>query len=93
MCSLAANGECIASATSFITDFPEPIVRITRVNVQVDALCLLTDGLERLAMEILRGDHIDHFSAVCLRPLSSSKTIGRDSVYLGGSLNISTAVP
>lgn len=72
------NGE-YASTTSFITDHPEPIVRITRVNVQVDALCLLTDGLERLALEIAaQRPHRPFFDGL-LRPLSASKTVGRDS--------------
>jgi len=72
------NGE-YASTTSFITDYPEPIVRITRINAQVDALCLLTDGLERLALEIAaQRPHRPFFDGL-LRPLSASKMIGRDS--------------
>lgn len=72
------NGE-YASSTSFITDYPQPIVRISRINVQIDVLCLLTDGLERLALEIsAQRPHRAFFDGL-LRPLSASKMIGRDS--------------
>lgn len=68
-----------ASTTSFITDNPEPNVRIARISVQIDVLCLLTDGLERLALEIsAQRPHRAFFDGL-LRPLSASKMIGRDS--------------
>jgi serine/threonine protein phosphatase PrpC len=68
-----------ASTTNFITDNPEPIVRISRINVQIDVLCLLTDGLERLALEIsAQRPHRAFFDGL-LRPLAASKMIGRDA--------------
>ncbi|HEY9777378.1 MAG TPA: PP2C family serine/threonine-protein phosphatase [Planktothrix sp.] len=72
------NGE-YASTTNFITDRPEPIIRITRINVQIGVLCLLTDGLERLALEIsAQRPHRPFFDGL-LRPVTSSKMVGRDS--------------
>jgi serine/threonine protein phosphatase PrpC len=68
-----------ASTTNFITDHPEPIIRISRINVQIDVLCLLTDGLERLALEIsAQRPHRPFFDGL-LRPLTNSKMVGRDS--------------
>lgn len=68
-----------ASTTSFITDLPEPNIRITVIDANVSAICLLTDGLERLGLQLAAQRPFAPFFDGLLRPVVESKVIGRDT--------------
>ena len=60
--SWPSHGE-YASTTYFVTDEPAPQVKITRVNVRVDAVAVFSDGLERLALQFsTRTPHAPFFN-------------------------------
>ena len=66
-----------ASTTNFITDEPDVRLRIDSLEEDIDALCVFTDGLERLALDFrLREPHSPFFEMM-LGPLYSSKSLGR----------------
>ena len=48
--SWPAHGE-YASTTFFVTDDPEPRVRLVSIDFAIDAVALFTDGLERLILD------------------------------------------
>jgi hypothetical protein len=48
--SWPAHGE-FASTTFFVTDDPEPRVRLVSIDFPIDAVALFTDGLERLILD------------------------------------------
>lgn len=48
--SWPAQGE-YASTTFFVTDEPEPQLRMARSDVAIDALAIFSDGIERLALD------------------------------------------
>ena len=67
-----------ASSTFFITDQPTFQLRITRHSEPLSAIAVLTDGLERLALDLaLKRPHAPFFDGI-VRPLLGSKAIGID---------------
>ena len=67
-----------ASTTFFVTD-DELQLRISRFNTPLRTLALLTDGLERLALDFATtAAHVPFFSAIAA-PVQASVAQGRDS--------------
>lgn len=80
-----------AGETRFVTD-PDPAIRIARHAGPVDAIALLTDGLERLVLDFAaRAPHAPFFERMTA-PLSALTVAGRDRAlsvalarWLGGA--------
>jgi hypothetical protein len=71
------NGE-YAPMTYFVTDEPPGRVRISWHREEISALALLTDGLERLALNFgARVPHEPFFAGIAL-PVAASEMQGRD---------------
>jgi hypothetical protein len=75
--SWPAQGE-YASTTFFVTDDPEPLLRICRIEQAIDALAVFTDGIERLALDFSRSAAHEPFFAGIIRPLETTSVRGRD---------------
>ncbi|MBY8825530.1 PP2C family serine/threonine-protein phosphatase [Sphingomonas colocasiae] len=73
-----AHGE-YASATYFVTDDSQPQVRIERVADPINAIALMSDGLERLALNFSCKIPHDPFFNGMIAPLRSSTGDGRDA--------------
>ncbi len=72
--SWPANGE-YASMTYFVTDDPEPQLRITRVSHRVNCVAVFSDGLERLALDFARQNpHAPFFDGMFRPVLQGAKT-------------------
>lgn len=75
--SWPAQGE-YASTTFFVTDDPEPAVKISRSAEPVSAIAVFTDGIERLALNYgLNEPHQPFFKGIIL-PLDAAVAKGRD---------------
>lgn len=73
--SWPAQGE-YASTTYFVTDDPEPAIRISRSSDEISALAVFTDGIERLALDYnLSIAHQPFFKGI-ISPLDSAKIRG-----------------
>ena len=71
------HGE-FASTTYFVTDEAEVRARIKRYERQLDQVAVLTDGIERLALDLSnKVPHAPFFSGVSA-PVQRSEVIGRD---------------
>jgi serine/threonine protein phosphatase PrpC len=68
-----------ASTTYFLTDDPEPRVRISRSSVAIDRMVLMTDGLERLALDFGASRPHAPFFAGMTEPVAASGAVGWDS--------------
>lgn len=75
--SQPAHGE-YASATYFITDDPEPQLRITRHRPDFDAIAVFSDGIENLVLDYRTGEASPAFFDPMIKPLDGSPIIGRD---------------
>jgi hypothetical protein len=80
-----------ASTTSFVTDDPEARLRVSRVDAPVAAVVMLTDGLERLALDFATLTPFAGFFDAVSAPAVASRSVGRDvplsrqlADYLGG---------
>lgn len=70
-----AHGE-YASSTFFLTDDPEPRVRIERIDEPVSALVAMSDGLERLALDFAKlTPHLPFFENI-VKPVSQADAKG-----------------
>jgi hypothetical protein len=68
-----------ASTTFFVTDDPEPKLRISRYENSISALALFSDGIERLALDLAtERPHTPFFQGI-IRPIAESQAIGRDA--------------
>ncbi len=67
-----------ASTTNFITDDPEAKIRITRSSIQLSAIAVLTDGLERLSLDFSSLKPHDGFFNGIAKPLLTSNSVGKD---------------
>jgi hypothetical protein len=76
--SWPANGE-YASSTFFVTDSPEPQLRILPVPPETDAFAIFTDGLERLLLDFSTQQAHGPFFENAIRPLGASAQRGRDN--------------
>lgn len=71
------NGE-FASTTFFVTDDIEVRLRIERTNYHFDRIALMTDGIERLALDLAGGvPHAPFFQGIS-EPVARSAITGRD---------------
>jgi hypothetical protein len=67
-----------ASTTNFITDDPVASLTVNRVEREISALTLFSDGLERLALDfVARTPYERFFEGIC-RPLFGSSSLGRE---------------
>jgi hypothetical protein len=79
-----------ASTTTFVTDDPEAKCRIHREQSDVSIVAVLTDGLERLAIDFAAGLPFAGFFDGVSRPVIASTAQGRDrplSMHLEEYLN------
>lgn len=72
------NGE-YASTTYFVTDDPQPTLRIGRHPNQFNAIATFTDGIENLVLDSVTGAASSAFFAPMAKPLDASSAIGKDS--------------
>ncbi len=77
--SWPAHGE-YASTTQFLTDEPLVQLRITRHLDPIDALVSFTDGLERLALDFVRGKPFAPFFMTMTRSVFDLPQPGKDRV-------------
>ncbi len=70
------NGE-YASTTFFVTDDPAPRLRIVRGRLEVSAVALFTDGLEKLLLNFATGEAHAPFFAGIFGPLQANAGNGR----------------
>lgn len=75
--SAPSHGE-YASTTFFLTDDPQPALRISRADNRFDALVAFSDGIEGFALDAATGAPAAIFFDPILRPLASSSGVGRD---------------
>jgi hypothetical protein len=67
-----------ASTTYFVTDDPAPKLRLNRLSKPLIAIAAMTDGLERLALNLAAmTPHRPFFDAV-IRPVRETKTHGKE---------------
>jgi hypothetical protein len=67
-----------ASTTTFVTDDPEAKCRILRDEGDLSAIAVLTDGLERIAVDFARLQPFAGFFDGMARPVATSTAEGRD---------------
>ena len=67
-----------ASTTSFITDDPGPRLRVGLHDGPIDRLAVMTDGLERVALDFASGTPHGPFFDAMLRPLATAAATGRN---------------
>lgn len=67
-----------ASTTHFVTDDPQPALRIGRCANQFNAIAAFSDGIENLVLDSVTGAASAAFFAPMARPLDVSATSGRD---------------
>jgi hypothetical protein len=75
--SAPSHGE-YASTTFFLTDDPQPALRIGRADNRYDALAAFSDGIEGFVLDSATGAPAAIFFDPILRPLASSAGVGRD---------------
>lgn len=69
-----------AATTYFLTDDPAPRLRVATHEMQIDRLAVLTDGLERLALDFSFGTpHAPFFDPMC-GPLAFAGKPGRNQI-------------
>lgn len=71
------HGE-FASTTYFVTDDVEVRMRMARSDRAIDRLAVMTDGIERLALDLANGIPHAPFFIGMTRPVAGSGVIGRD---------------
>jgi hypothetical protein len=81
-----------ASTTYFMTDESDLHLRITRCSGNIEAVVLLSDGLERLALDFTTKTPFARFFNAVIAPVLASTCAGRDPVlsaalkeYLGSA--------
>lgn len=75
--SRPSHGEYVSS-TFFVTDDPEPRLRISRHQPDYDAFAVFSDGIENLVIDYRTGEASRAFFDPMARPLDKSPIIGRD---------------
>jgi len=85
-----------ASTTYFVTDENALQLRITRVESEVNAFAVFSDGIERLALDFASQEPSHKFFEKVSAPVGASMSTGRDrnlsrslKAYLGSSSVIS----
>jgi serine/threonine protein phosphatase PrpC len=72
-----ARGE-YAATTFFVTDDPEPQLRITCHDADYDAIAVFTDGIEDLVIDRVSGKASPGFFEPMTRPVAASPSPGRN---------------
>lgn len=75
--SWPANGE-YASTTYFVTDDPEPNIRMSHIDGEVEELAVFTDGIERLVLQFDTQTAFGPFFETMFGPLRTVTAGGRD---------------
>lgn len=68
-----------ASTTYFVTDDPQPALRIGRLPNRFDALAAFSDGIENLVIDSGTGEPSAAFFSPMAKPLNASTAIGEDT--------------
>ena len=68
-----------ASTTYFVTDDPQPVLRIGRHPNRFDALAAFSDGIESLVIDSVTGEPSAGFFNPMARPLNASPVLGKDN--------------
>ena len=68
-----------ASTTFFLTDDPQPTLRIVRLTDSFDALALMTDGIERIALDFASKQPHEPFFTGIIAPVDRSEVRGHDA--------------
>jgi hypothetical protein len=68
-----------ASATYFVTDDPQPALRIGRHPTHFDALAAFSDGIENLVIDSATGVPSAAFFNSMVKPLDASNILGKDN--------------
>lgn len=68
-----------ASTTFFVTDEPSARLRISRLDRRPDALFVMSDGLERLALDVANRRPHAPFYQLLVGPVERSGAVGRDA--------------
>lgn len=71
------HGE-FAATTFFLTDDGGPRLRVARHDRAIDRLCVMTDGVERLALDFAAGAPHAPFLDALSGPIAASGVAGRD---------------
>ena len=66
-----------ASTTFFVTDEPEPRLRVARYSAPINAAAVFSDGLERLALQIAEQRPFEPFFSRIVLPVASCSTAGK----------------
>lgn len=77
--SKPAHGE-YAATTFFLTDQPEPALRIGRHSDTYDAISCFTDGIESLVLDFQSWEPSPAFFEPMVAPLVQSSIVGRESL-------------
>jgi hypothetical protein len=67
-----------ASTTFFVTDDAGPRLRLAAMEEPIDALAVFTDGIERLALDLRRGEAHQPFFQGMIKPLEGGIERGPD---------------
>ncbi len=67
-----------ASTTYFVTDDPQPTLRIGRCPNQFNAIAVFSDGIENLVLDSVTGAASAAFFTPMAKPLDTSTATGRD---------------
>lgn len=67
-----------ASTTYFVTDDPQPALRISREPNQFNAVAAFSDGIENLVLDSVTGAASAAFFTPMAKPLDASTATGRD---------------
>ena len=65
-----------ASTTSFVTDDPQPNLRVSQHNKPIAALALFSDGLERLALDFSQKKPFAGFLESMTKPIANDALFG-----------------
>lgn len=76
-----------ASTTFFVTDDPQPALRIGRHSNQFNAIAAFSDGIENLVLDSATGAASASFFTPMAKPLDASTVTGKDSML---SRNLAT---
>ena len=68
-----------ASTTYFVTDDPQPVLRIGRHPNQFNAVAVFSDGIENLVLDSVTGAASAAFFTPMAKPLDASTANGKDS--------------
>jgi hypothetical protein len=72
------HGEYV-STTYFVTDDPQPSLRIARHNSKFNAIAAFSDGIENLVLDHATGEASPSFFGPMAKPLDASPILGRSS--------------